>query len=129
LNRQGAKDAKKNGFNFSIAGFTPIKQKKFNGAGSNRKGILVKNHNPVFDKIYPAFTWRSWRLEQVREYPALHLSWLDMKKASQSDGRAGHKDRCTGVVNHCILSPVRIKPDNFQSRCKLTMIIFNANEN
>jgi hypothetical protein len=37
INRKGAKDAKKNGFNFSIAGFTPIKQKKFYGAGSNKK--------------------------------------------------------------------------------------------
>jgi hypothetical protein len=36
LNRQGAKDAKKNGFNFFIAA-CPIKQKKFYWAGSNKK--------------------------------------------------------------------------------------------
>ena len=50
LNRKGAKDAKKK-YNLSIAGFTPIKQKRYNGAGSNRKGFLPggKFFNPDRD--------------------------------------------------------------------------------
>jgi hypothetical protein len=38
FNRKDAKYAKKK-YNLSIAGFTPIKQKKFYGAGSNRKSF------------------------------------------------------------------------------------------
>jgi hypothetical protein len=37
INRKGAKDAKKKEYKFFIAGFTPITQKRFNGAGSNKK--------------------------------------------------------------------------------------------